>query len=55
MIWSLRIMRPFIEPVLWGVIIAVAVFPAYNALATTLGWGRIPDPRVRPIGVSWSQ
>jgi len=36
-LWSLKIMRPFIGPVAWGVIIAVAVFPAYNALATRLG------------------
>lgn len=36
-LWSLQIMRPFIGIVLWGVIIAVAVFPSYNALAVRLG------------------
>lgn len=36
-LWSLQIMRPFIQIVLWGVILAVAVFPAYNALAVRLG------------------
>jgi predicted PurR-regulated permease PerM len=36
-LWSLQIMRPFIEIVLWGVIIAVAIFPAYNVLAVRLG------------------
>jgi predicted PurR-regulated permease PerM len=38
--WSLQIMRPFITIVLWGVIIAVAVFPAYNGLANRLGGRR---------------
>lgn len=36
-LWSLQIMRPFIQIVLWGVILAIAVFPAYNALAVRLG------------------
>jgi hypothetical protein len=36
-VWSFRIIRPFFEPVMWGVIIAVAVFPAYSALAARLG------------------
>jgi len=36
-LWSLQIMRPFIQIVLWGVILAVAMFPAYNALAVRLG------------------
>ena len=35
--WSFRITRLFFEPVMWGVILAVAIFPAYNALALRLG------------------
>ncbi len=36
-IWALNIVRPFIEPVLWGVIIAVAVMPIHNKIAKRLG------------------
>lgn len=39
-LWSLQIMRPFIGIVLWGVIIAVAVYPAYNGLVNKLGGRR---------------
>lgn len=30
--WCFQIVRPFIIPVVWGIIIAVAVFPAYRRL-----------------------
>lgn len=36
-IWSLNIVRPFIEPVLWGVIIAVAIMPIHAKFAKVLG------------------
>jgi predicted PurR-regulated permease PerM len=36
-IWSLQILRPFIEIVLWAVILAVAVYPLYMGLARRLG------------------
>ena len=36
-IWSINIVRPFIEPVLWGVIIAVAVLPLHTKIAKVLG------------------
>ena len=39
-VWSFMIVRPFVMPVLWGVIIAVAVFPAYNYLTAKLGGRR---------------
>lgn len=35
--WCFQIVRPFIEPLLWGAIIAVAVYPAYKGLARKLG------------------
>ena len=35
--WCFHIARPFIEIVLWGIIIAVAVFPAYRWLKDVLG------------------
>lgn len=38
--WSLQIMRPFIGIVMWAVVIAVAIFPVYNALANRLGGRR---------------
>ncbi|MGD8699885.1 MAG: AI-2E family transporter [Gemmatimonadales bacterium] len=39
-LWSLLIVKPFIAPVLWGVILAVAVFPAYGFLVSKLGGRR---------------
>jgi predicted PurR-regulated permease PerM len=35
--WCFKIVAPFIGPLLWGVIIAVAVYPAYKGLARRLG------------------
>ena len=37
LIWSFEIIKPFLLPVLWGIIIAVAAFPAFKKLATVLG------------------
>ena len=37
LIWSLQIFRPFMEIVLWGVILAVALFPAFNFFCNKLG------------------
>jgi predicted PurR-regulated permease PerM len=36
-IFCLNIIRPFIMPVLWGVIIAVAIFPLFTKLKSVLG------------------
>jgi predicted PurR-regulated permease PerM len=38
--WCFQIVRPFIEPVVWGVIIAVAAYPAYRWMETALGGRR---------------
>ena len=35
--WCFLILKPFITPVVWGVIIAVSVYPLYNRLTTKLG------------------
>jgi predicted PurR-regulated permease PerM len=35
--WCFSIIRPFITPVVWGIILAVAVFPAYQWLVGRLG------------------
>ena len=35
--WCFHIIRPFVTPVVWGIILAVAVFPAYQWLAARLG------------------
>jgi predicted PurR-regulated permease PerM len=35
--WCLEILRPFVIPVAWGIIIAVAVHPAYRWLERALG------------------
>jgi predicted PurR-regulated permease PerM len=39
-LWSFSILRPFVFPVLWGVILAVAIFPAYDYLTSKLGGRR---------------
>lgn len=39
-IWSLQIIRPFIDLVLWSVILAVAVYPMFAGLAKRLGGRR---------------
>lgn len=36
-IWCFEIVRPFIVPIVWGVIIAVAVFPLYRTLRSLVG------------------
>jgi len=36
-VWSFQIVRPFLQPVLWGVIIAIGFFPLHQKLASILG------------------
>ena len=36
-VWCFQILRPFIIPVMWGVVIAVAVHPLYLKLCSVLG------------------
>ena len=36
-VWCFRIVEPFIIPLVWGLIIAVASHPAYVRLRTLLG------------------
>lgn len=36
-IWCFEIVRPFIVPILWGIIIAVAIFPIYRWLRSLVG------------------
>ena len=35
--WCFQIVRPFVSPVIWGIIIAVAVYPAFRWLEAQLG------------------
>jgi predicted PurR-regulated permease PerM len=37
LIWCFRILQPFLIPVVWGMIIAVAIHPVYRRLARLLG------------------
>jgi len=37
LIWCFQILQPFIVPVVWGVIIAVAIYPVYIKLLSILG------------------
>ena len=36
-VWCFRIVEPFIAPIIWGVIIAIAAHPLYNRLLRALG------------------
>jgi predicted PurR-regulated permease PerM len=36
-VWCFKIVEPFITPIIWGIIIAIAAYPLYNRLRTTLG------------------
>jgi len=36
-IWCFEIVKPFIIPILWGIIIAVAIFPMYRRLRSLFG------------------
>lgn len=37
LMWCFQILRPFIAPVIWGAIIAVAIYSPYNRLKSLLG------------------
>ncbi len=37
LVWSFEIVKPFIMPVLWGIIISVALFPMFKKLAKLFG------------------
>lgn len=39
-IWCFQILQPFIIPFIWGIIIAVAIYPLYHRLANMLGGRR---------------
>ena len=34
--WCFQILRPFVIPIIWGIIIAVAIYPIYGYLRTLL-------------------
>jgi len=36
-IWCFEIVKPFIIPILWGIIIAVGIFPLYRKLRSLVG------------------
>ena len=35
--WCFKIVEPFITPIVWGIIIAIAAYPLYSRLRTALG------------------
>ena len=37
LVWSFEIVKPFIMPVLWGIIISVSIFPLYSKLLRLVG------------------
>lgn len=37
LVWSFEIIKPFILPVIWGIIIAVAIFPLFEKIAFLIG------------------
>lgn len=40
LVWGFEIVKPFITPIVWGVIIAVAVLPIYNVFLKTFNGNR---------------
>ncbi len=36
-IWCFDVVRPFIQPIVWGIILAIAIHPAYLRLARVMG------------------
>src|SRR5665811_317232 len=36
-VWCFKIVEPFITPIIWGIIIAIAAHPLYSRLRTALG------------------
>ena len=36
-VWCFKIVEPFITPIIWGIIIAIAAYPLYNRLRIALG------------------
>jgi len=36
-VWCFKIVEPFIIPLIWGIIIAIAAYPLYSRLRTALG------------------
>ena len=36
-VWCFKIVEPFIIPIIWGIIIAIAAYPLYSRLRTALG------------------
>ncbi len=40
LVWCFTIVRPFLEPILWGIIIAVASYPGYRRMEAGLGGRR---------------
>jgi predicted PurR-regulated permease PerM len=36
-IWCFQLVRPFIQPVVWGIILAIAMHPAYQRITVALG------------------
>lgn len=48
--WCFQIVRPFLTPVIWGVIIAVALDPAYERLLAALGGRRRQSAVLLTVG-----
>ena len=36
-VWCFQILRPFVSPIIWGIIVAVALYPVYQKLNAKLG------------------
>ena len=50
-LWCFAIVKPFVMPVLWGVIFAVALFPVFEWIARRLGGRRRhAESRTRDAG-----
>jgi predicted PurR-regulated permease PerM len=36
-LWCFEVMRPFLHPIVWGIILAIAIHPAYRRLGRAMG------------------
>lgn len=52
-VWCFHILRPFIVPSMWVIIIALAIFPLYRRLVDVLGGRRPPWSRTASSCCCW--
>jgi predicted PurR-regulated permease PerM len=49
-LWCFQISRPFIQPIVWGIILAIAAQPLYQALSSAMGGRRVLAASILVVG-----